>query len=249
MIELINLGKTYIDEQGFRKVLFKGLNCEFKADKITSILAPVGAGKSSLLKILCGLEEPTEGEIRYELPAPLIYIPSAPSSYPWLNVQENILFGLNKYDKEELQNAIKLTGLVGYETHVPYNNSLGFRFRISIARALIRKSGFLLIDEPFIKMDYRSKAELYFLLRKLNKELNLGMLITTSNINEAIFLSDVLFLMKKSPGEIIRKIDVAITKEENLDTFKSEEFAELRKNVINEFKKLDAENLLANMLV
>jgi NitT/TauT family transport system ATP-binding protein len=98
-------------------------------------------------------------------------------------------------------------------------------------------------------MDYRSKAELYFLLRKLNKELNLGMLITTSNINEAIFLSDVLFLMKKSPGEIIRKIDVAIAKEENLDTFKSEEFAELRKNVINEFKKLDAENLLANMLV
>ncbi|MGK9369588.1 ABC transporter ATP-binding protein [Melioribacter sp. Ez-97] len=249
MIELINLGKTYIDEQGFRKVLFKGLNCEFKSDKITSVLAPIGAGKSSLLKILCGLEEPSEGEIRYELATPLIYIPAAPSSYPWLNVKENILFGLKRHDEQDFLKALKITGLDGYENHVPYNNSLGFRFRISLARALIRKSKFLLIDEPFIKMDYRSKAELYSLLRKINKELNVGMVITTSNITEAIYLSDVLLLMKRNPGEIIKKIDVAISKEENLDTIKTGEFEELRKIVITEFKKLDADNLLANMLV
>ncbi len=249
MIELINVGKIYIDEHGFRKVLFKGLNCELIADKISTILAPIGAGKSTLLKILCRLEEPTEGEIRYNIPAPLIYLPAAPSSYPWLNVKDNILFGLKNYEEANFKNAIKLAGLEGYENHYPDNNSMGFRFRISLARALMRNPRFLLIDEPFLKMDYRTRSELYFLIRRLKSELKIGMLITTSNISEAIYLSDTIFLMKKSPGEIIKKIEVNIQKEESLDTFKTDEFLELTRTIITEFKKLDSENQLANLLV
>lgn len=94
-LEIKNLSKEFVDETGFKNKLFQ--NISFKIDKssITTLLAPTGSGKTSFLKIISGLEKPTNGETVNEN-SNIIFIPSAPSSFPWMTVEENIQFVLNE---------------------------------------------------------------------------------------------------------------------------------------------------------
>lgn len=233
-LEIKNLTKEFVDETGFKTKLLQ--NISFKIDKssITTLLAPTGSGKTSFLKIISGLDKPTSGEIVNENQN-IVFIPSAPSSFPWMTVEENIQFVLK--EKSDVKKVIKLVGLEGYENHIPHNKSFGFRIRISLARALVLNPSLIILDEPFSQMDVQTKSEIYELVRKINYSEKQTILLGTTNITEAIYLSDKIILMKKNPGEIIEEINVEFGKDRTIEILDKEEFHLLRTQVEKIYKE------------
>lgn len=243
MIEVKNITKEYIDDNGFNNIVLKNVSLNIPSENITSIIAPNGSGKSTLLKIISGLDLTTSGEVIKERDRKIIYIPSRPSSYPWLNVEENISLGLLKKDVAEIKSIIRFVGLEGYESFHPNNRSYGFRFRIALARSLAHHPVAILLDEPFNQMDIKTKQEIFLLIREAQKTLKTSFLFTTSNITEALFLSDNVYLMKKNPGEIIFDLLVDFPEDRNELIYDSDKFIQLRSQIEESFKKNDSQKL------
>jgi len=243
MIEVKNISKEYADDNGFKNVILKDVSLNIPSEKITSVIAPNGSGKSLLLKIISGLEQATSGEVINSRDRKIVYIPSQPSSFPWLNVEENISLGLQKKDSSEIKSIIKFVGLEGYELFYPNNKSYGFRFRIALARSLAHNPAAILLDEPFHQMDLQTKKEILLLILEAQNTFKTTFLLATTNITEALFLSDNIYLMKKSPGEIISDLPVDLPKERNELIFDSEKFIQLRSQIEKSFKKIDSQKL------
>ena len=243
MIEVKNITKEYTDENGFKNIILKNVSLSITSEKFTSVIAPNGSGKSLLLKIISGLEQTTHGEVIKNENHKIVYIPSQPSSFPWLNVEENISLGLQEKNPSEIKSIIKIAGLEGYESFYPNNKSYGFRFRIALARSLAHNPAAILLDEPFNQMDLQTKKEIILLVREVQSTLKTTFLLATTNITEALFLSDNIYLMKKNPGEIISDILVDLPEERNEFIFDSEEFIQLRSKIEKSFKKIDSQKL------
>ncbi|MEJ5350152.1 MAG: ATP-binding cassette domain-containing protein [Melioribacteraceae bacterium] len=249
MIEIKNLSKEFVDDYGVKNILFKNISFKIVDNEFTSIIAPIGAGKSSLLKIVCGIEKNYSGSFTNDFKNPIFLIPSKPASFPWLTTKENILFGLKNVDENNLKKIIEFVGLDGYESHIPNNKSYGFRFRILLAQALIRNSSLILLDEPFTLMDAQTRSEILILIKELREKFEISFLMATTNINDALFLSDKIYLMKKNPGEIIKTIENDFARKKDFSIFNSNEFIKKREEIINTFKSLDYSNMLADLIV
>ena len=243
MIEVKNISKEYKDVNGFKNIVLKNVSLSISSEKITSVIAPSGSGKSTLLKIISGLEHATHGEVIKNENQKIIYIPSQPSSFPWLNVEENILLGLLKKDPSKIKSVIKFVGLEGYDSFHPNNKSYGFRFRIALARSLAHHPTAILLDEPFNQMDPQTKKEILLLIRETQNTLKTTFLLATTNITEALFLSDKIYLMKKSPGENIADLMVDLPKERNESVIDSEKFIQLSSQIEKSFKNIDSQKL------
>lgn len=246
VLTLNNISKHYIDKVGYNINLLNKISLALNTNEFLTILAPRGSGKTSLLKIISGLEQPTNGVIETN-GNKLIFIPTKPSSFPWLNVRENISFNSN-LSSERISEIIDLVGLNGYTEHFPHNKSEGFRFRIALGRALANMPDVLVIDEPFANLNSRTREEIYLLLRTLYNSEKLTIIFGTTNITEAIFLSDKIYLMKKNPGEIIGKLIVDLEEKRELPLMESKEFQTSR-NQIEELFKINLERALYNFSV
>lgn len=242
MIQIKEISKDYHNKAGYKINLLKKISFEIGGSQIVSVIAPTGAGKSALLKIISGLESAGSGEIINN--GKIIFIPSDPSSFPWLNVTQNISFSVQNEKTVDIKKIIHAVGLEGYENHYPHNKSLGFRFRISLARSLAHKPSLICLDEPFNKMDETTKGEILLLARKINHEFGTAFLLASGNISEALFLSDDIYVMKKNPGEIIAQVNVDLPHERRLDIFNNEKFLQQRNNLEQIFKSNESNQLL-----
>ena len=228
-----NISKKYSDKVGYSINLLKDISFSIEGKNFISIVAPVGSGKTSLLKILSGLDQPTSGSIDSNL-SKRVFIPSSPSSFPWLSVYNNISFN-SDLGKSEIQDIINLVGLNGYEDHFPHNKSEGFRFRISLGRALANKPDMIIIDQPFTNLNTSTKTEIYNLIRSIYIQHTIPFILGTTNITEAILLSDEIYLMKKNPGEIIENIKINLPRERKPNIIESEEYLSIRSKIENIF--------------
>lgn len=243
LIEIEDLSKNYLDDTGFNVHLLEDVSFSIREGSITTLLAPTGAGKSSLMKIIAGLEKSTSGEIK-DHTKNRIFIPSGPSSFPWLNVIDNIKFHLKEVDDSEIQRIINLVGLEGYEDHFPHNKSLGFRFRISLARTLAHNADLLIIDEPFIKVRNEVKLPLYSVLRNVSISENKTILFSTTNISEAVYLSDKIYLMSKNPGKVVNEFNINVEESARDNLYKSDQYFEIRKEIEEGIKKITEHQFL-----
>ncbi len=231
---LKNLGKTYTDKLGNKLEVLKNVDAEINKNIITSFLAPQGSGKSSLLKIIAGLETHSSGDF-INNQSKIVYIPSEPSSFPWLNVKQNITDINKNISEEKLSSILKSVGLLGYEEHFADNRSIGFRFRVSLAKALAYETDFIILDEVFNLMSSESKKECYNLVKELSKKGN-TFILGTSNITESLFLSSEIYLLGSKPGEIIKKIDNKNAVNSDLSILTDELFIKKRNEIENIFK-------------
>lgn len=218
-----NITKTFSYKNGLNVKLLNNISFEIPSGEITSIIASAGSGKTTLLKIICGLDtadSKTENEGGY------CFIPSKPSSFPWLNVNENILFADEGMDSVSLKNFVNVVGLEGYENHYPNNKSLGFRFRVALARALASKPKLIVLDEPFLEMDQRTKFEMLQLIVDINKEKKLTVLLATSNLSEALLVSHNILLMKKESTGILPSRKIEYQSENILERVKSHNYSQ-----------------------
>ncbi len=231
-LEVKNITKYFHGLAGSKICALENVSLEINSSdskgSINSILSKPGAGKTVLLKIISAIEKPTSGEIfiegeKYSRPdGRIVFIPESPSSFPWMNVKENISFGFkskkNNFDDtgEKLEKLISLAGLEGYENYHPQEKNSGFRFRISLARALAAEPKIILIDNSLRTFSNETKKELYELLRSVKLKMDVGFILATTNINETIELSDKIFLMQKNHGKIFRQIIVEEFKKDHL---------------------------------
>lgn len=243
LIKLESVNKSFSADAGLKINVLEEINFKIPHSEkgtITTILAPFGSGKSTLLKIISGLTEPSGGRLSFnynEVKKKIPFIPEKPSSFPWLSVKGNIEFALSEpeLNKNNISQLISTVGLAGYENHFPHNKSFGFRFRITLARALAVNPFFILIDDSFKQMKNESRREIYKLLIELSTQKNQNFIVATTNLLEALQLSDKIILMSKKPGRILKEIII-----DNKDKdHKSEKFTMLKAEIEAAFENAD----------
>jgi sulfonate transport system ATP-binding protein len=242
-LEVKNITKYFNGAAGSKQLIFEQLCFSINEEyNIVSILAPYGRGKTTFLKILSGLDSDYSGDILLsgeKIKNIFPFIPEKPASFPWLNVSGNISLFIMRNEKKEgsskvkLKELINLTGLTGYEDYIPHNKSYGFRFRISLARALAVSPQIILLDDPFKLMDSETKDEIFDLIKTISSEKKIKFLLTTSNITEAVLLSDKILLINGNPGYLSDELIIDNYKH-GLEQLKDEIQKILQKeNVIN----------------
>ncbi len=206
------IGKEYKDEYGYNSVPIDNISLSVPDNKITGIFGNRKSGKTTLMKIMAGLEEISFGGFDNSFEK-IVYIPENPSSFPWMNVFDNVTYLLKGYGREEIEEIIKYVGLEGYEEHFPNNNSLGFRLRITLARALAHGADLILIDNSLSLMDSITKMEILRLIRKINEEKEIAICYSSSMFFDTVALSDKLYILGDNSAGISEEIEIELPKE------------------------------------
>ncbi len=190
-----------------------GVDFSVADGEFVAIVGPSGCGKSTLMKIVAGFEHPDEGSVNIDgkpmtRPSPKgIVISQHGSVFPWLTVQQNLMFGLNGDQQHGEKAALadhyaEMVGLKGFENAYPHELSGGMLKRAEIARALVVKPEILYMDEPFSALDALMNLKMRNeLLRVLSEERHTVLLIT-HDVEEAIYLADRILVLSPRPTRI-----------------------------------------------
>ena len=201
ILEISDLSHSYGDE------IFTITDFSFslKDGEITSIIGSSGIGKTTLLRIIAGLEQPVEGEVRineklvssknFILPPEkrnLGLVVEDRALFPHLNVKKNVMFGINYIEEKEslAREYLELFKVLDLEKKFPHEISAGQQQRVAFARALITNPDILLLDEPFAALDKKLKSELHVETKKIFKEKGLSVILVTHDEEEAEYFSD-----------------------------------------------------------
>ena len=256
VLNLRNIRQVY-KTKDTENVLFENLNFDVKDLKgegqFTSILGKSGCGKSTILRYIAGLQQPTSGDIYIygkkkteDFRVPMIF--QQYSSFPWMSVIENVALPLivknvNKteaFDKAE--EMIKVVDLVGHEQKwAKYPLLSGGQLqRVAIARSLITNSQILLLDEPFSALDIKNKAELQNVLLNIfyNDKIDVTFIFVTHDIREAVYLSNRLCIMKTNPAEIYKEYAIDLGEKRTQQTKFTSRYNEYVKEIDNDFNTL-----------
>lgn len=184
------------------KVIYDDFKIDIDDEKINCIVGPSGCGKTTLLNYIC--KDLINKDIKVS------YVFQEERLLPWKNVFDNLkLIIKSKYDKEEINNKIDdiLKSLDISETKFLYPNELsgGMKQKINIARALIYDFDVLILDEPFRSLDIKVKNKVMNLIRTINKDKKVTVILVSHNKDEVKALADSIFLIKGSPAKLIIK--------------------------------------------
>ncbi|CAN1485203.1 TauB ABC-type nitrate/sulfonate/bicarbonate transport system, ATPase component [Rhabdaerophilaceae bacterium] len=193
--------------------------------EIVAMVGGSGCGKTTLLRLIAGLDAPSSGSIELDgmplrEPTPHVgLIFQEPRLIPWLNVSDNIGFGIAHLAKRERQDRIDRVllriGLSGFGARWPRELSGGQAQRVAIARALVNQPKVLLLDEPFSALDAFTRASLHEHLIALWETERLSVLIVTHDVDEAVTLADRILVMQPKPGRIFAEIPVDLARPRN----------------------------------
>ncbi|HEY1231919.1 MAG TPA: ABC transporter ATP-binding protein [Candidatus Binatia bacterium] len=207
-----------------------------QAGNFVSIVGPSGCGKSTLLKIISGLLTASAGSVAVNGQAvrgPLENVGmvfQAPVLLKWRSVIGNILLPVEfaKLDlvshTERTRALIKLVGLEGFEEMYPHQLSGGMQQRASLCRALVTDPQLLLMDEPFGALDAMTRDELDLELLRIWGERKKTVLFVTHSIQEAVFLSDVVFVMSARPGRLLEQIAIDLPRPRTMEMMTNQKF-------------------------
>ena len=229
MIEISNLSKHfYIGEK--RIDVLRELNLNIKKDKITVILGRSGCGKTTLLRLIASLESVSLGEIKFKEQAKIGFVFQEARLMPFLNVYENIVFALKKYEIEpaKIDSLISMIGLSDFKFAAVSQLSGGMSSRVSLARVLAYEANLILMDEPFAALDAFTRASMQAEILKI--QAGKTILFVTHNIDEALFLADEIILLEK--GGIKSNYDLS-----NLERPRdllSEELIAIKRKILSE---------------
>jgi len=208
-LEIRNISKSFKTDQGRRPVI-GGIDISVADGEFVAIVGPSGCGKTTLLHVIAGLESADSGQVVIDGavqtgPSPKgIVISQQGSVFPWLTVQQNLMFGLNgRRDSRELADHYgAMVGLQGFDQAYPHELSGGMLKRVEVARALVVKPEILYMDEPLSALDALTALRMRLeLLRILSEERHTSLLVT-HDVEEAIQLSDRIIVLTPRPTTI-----------------------------------------------
>ena len=217
-IKLKNIHKTYqVDGRVFP--VLNGIDLEIPAGKITVILGQSGCGKTTLLRLTGGLDSADDGEILWDGDHKTAFVFQEPRLMPWLNVWDNIIFGLkkNQVDRAKIQDIITTVN------------------RAAIARALAYEPTFILMDEPFAALDYFTREQMQKELLRVQQKEHSSIMFVTHSIDEALILGDQIVVIEKGLVKHVYPVKAAAGARNLLD----EEFIALKREIIEQLNFLN----------
>jgi ABC-type nitrate/sulfonate/bicarbonate transport system ATPase subunit len=234
------VSKSFVSSSGALPVV-DGVSFSIDDGEFVAMVGPSGCGKSTLLNIIAGFERPDLGTVKIDGvecvgPSPKrIVISQHGSVFPWLTVQQNLMFGLNgggRGDKAALaDHYAAMVGLKGFEAAYPHELSGGMLKRVELARALVVKPEILYMDEPFSALDALMNLRMRHELQRILGEERHTVLLITHDVEEAIYMADRIMVMSPRPTTIQRTFDVSLPHPRKLS---SPEAQNLREAILKE---------------
>jgi len=169
------------------------------------LLGPSGCGKTTFLRIIAGLEKPTEGKIEIGFER-LGFVFQEPRLIPWKTVRDNLR--LIEEDEGKIKTILELVKLNGFEDHFPSQISGGMKQRLNLARAMVVEPDFMILDEPFTSLDIKVKMEIMEDLMEIWEKRRFTMLMVTHDVKEAVYMGDRILILSKIPSKILREIRI-----------------------------------------
>lgn len=239
-IALCGISKRY----GELEVL-RDLNLEINEGEFVTLIGPSGCGKSTVFNILAGLETADSGHIQVEgfpLRRVFSYMPQRDSLLPWRNILDNVILGQElqgvskKQARTEALEQLAFFGLHGFEKNYPFELSGGMRQRAALLRTVLTQRPVLLLDEPFGALDALTRAQLQEWLSELKQRLHRTILFITHDVEEALLLSDRVYVLSPRPAQITLEQPVALDRSGSTEIVISPRFVELKGRLLAALK-------------
>jgi len=217
-------------------------NCSLYVNdfEFVSLLGPSGCGKSTVLNLVSGLIKPDHGTVFF---APSLkkvsFMPQDDLLLPWRTVIENAcipleIAGVSKNKaRERAGELMELFGLEGFENSYPSQLSGGMRQRVAVMRTFLHQGDIFLLDEPFGRLDALTRLKMQMWLMQVWQEFRQSVLFVTHDIEEAIFLSDRIYLMSERPGTVKEEVKVILPRPREEEMLTSPEFVAQKKHILS----------------
>jgi NitT/TauT family transport system ATP-binding protein len=235
-ISIRDVGMRFAKADGSGVEAIRRVDETIEAGRFVAIVGPSGCGKSTLLSLIAGLQQPTSGEVAVgdrvmKSPTRSVGVVfQEESTLPWKTVTDNVRFGMavagigRREQEERAAEMIALVGLRGFENAYPPELSGGMRQRVAIARTLALDPTAMLMDEPFGALDQQTRLLIGGEVRRMWRETNKTVVFVTHDIQEAIMLSQEVWVMSYRPGRIIDKVQINLPDERDTDVIGSDAF-------------------------
>ncbi|MDQ0229415.1 ABC transporter ATP-binding protein [Metabacillus malikii] len=222
-VQLQEVSFHYESDKGKIPIL-QDFNFQINEGEFVTIIGPSGSGKSTLFKLITGLAQPNEGDIflRNQLQAKRLghvgYMPQQDLLLPWRTIIENAALpleikGMRKQDAyQQIQLLLQEFGLTGVENCYPHELSGGMRQRVSFLRTILSGASILLLDEPFSALDAITKISMQEWLLAQWQKRSETILFITHDVNEALFLSDRIFIFIDKPTSYLEEVNVPLSR-------------------------------------
>lgn len=225
-IELSHVEKTFSTTTGGIFRALEDISVKIQAGSFISIIGPSGCGKSTMLRLISGLDKPTngtvtlDGEIITQPGADRGFMFQAHNLFPWMSIYENVAFGLKarhlyKDNKTKVDKMLQRVGLEKFGQSYPHQLSGGMCQRASLARALVGHPKVLLLDEPLGALDAFTRMSMQDELQQIWKQEHMTMVMVTHDVEEAVYLSDMVIIMSAQPGRIIQRVPIELARPRN----------------------------------
>ena len=254
-VQIDNLSKQFQTQNGNLTVL-KNININIDRGEFVCIVGASGSGKSTLLRQIAGLDTPSCGEIRIagvpvKGPSPdrgMVF--QNYTLYPWLSIQENTEFGLKlqgvskRERRERASYYLNVVGLTDFARCLPNELSGGMKQRVAIARALVCEPQILLMDEPFGALDIHTKESMHEFIIDLWQRTKITILSITHDVEEAVFLSNRIFVLSSRPGTVKKELTINLA-ERDASVKRHAIFQDYRDELMMLLRQYGAEGLVA----
>jgi len=220
------------------------ISLQLEQNRFVSVLGPSGCGKSTLFNIISGLEKPDRGKVIIDgddyngRTGRVSYMHQKDLLLPWKNIQDNVCLPLFIKGEKRKDAHIKAEihfpdfGLEGFEKKYPYQLSGGMKQRAALLRTYLFADDIMLLDEPFGSLDAITRRKMQDWLLGLFQKLEASILFITHDIDEAIFLSDRIYLLSKRPAVVRRVFDIDIGRPRRAEMLTSPEFNRLKEEIL-----------------
>lgn len=244
-LEVRNVSKFYPVRGGQHLTAVEDINIKIFPREFICLVGASGCGKSTLLNIIAGLLPPSTGEVLVDGKS----VTGRPGSdrgvvfqgytlYPWLTVAQNVAFGLQfqqmtkSEQREQVRYFLNVVGLEKFANSYPKQLSGGMKQRVAIARALANEPTVLLMDEPFGALDAQTKEQMQEFLLELWGKTHITVLMITHDVEEAIYLSQRIYVLSSHPGCIKSEIPICLPEQRTLDIKLTPEFVDIKRQVL-----------------
>ena len=243
IIQTHGLAKRY-PTRGAPVTALQNVSLSIKEGQFVSLVGPSGCGKSTLLQILGGLVPASEGDVLVDgtrvsgpMPGKAAIVFQDATLLPWKTAFENIMFPLEVQNvpraerRTRAEEVLHLVGLADFAAYYPHELSGGMRQRVSIARGLAQHPRIILMDEPFGALDEQNRLKMGHELLRIWEATGKTIFLITHSLTEALYLSDIVLVMSKRPGEIVDVIPVDLPRPRTYELVGGAEFGQARNRI------------------
>ncbi len=243
-LEINSLRKQFDSRQG-PVLALDDINMHVETGEFVCAVGASGSGKSTLLRLVAGLDLPTAGEITVD--GQVVTGPGSDRGmvfqsytlYPWMSVQKNVEFGLKlqgvgaKERREMASYYLEVVGLTQFARSLPKQLSGGMKQRVAIARTLATRPKIMLMDEPFGALDVQTKETMQQFMLDLWNRTGVSILMITHDVDEAVFLSQRIYVLTAHPGTIQREVLVNLPSDRTYTIRRDRAFQDYRESIMD----------------